>query len=413
MLKVLGMTADNASANDTMIDSLAQRLPEFCGKYSRARCFDHIVNLCAKSVLRPFDIEKKRQGQAVKAAEKEIEALLADIDLYQGGLDLPAGVDGGDDDNEDGFVDEREEMDEEEREELDDSILPVKLLLTKVWAAIRAYHPSEPISPQIRTIAYKITFSSTILLPAWHDIVVSLELPRRVLPRDVRTRWNSTFQMLDVALKYREAIDKITSSKKYDLRDLELDEEEWTMAAELLKVLKVSTRSLAPGAHARAQSRAACFSRINTRCCTWPPSSCICPYCSLTHYSRFSCFPMQPSSSRAPAHPSSMSFLRWIILTTASPRSPSTQHTPSLFTLQLPSAARPVTVTTGRQTIASSIALQWVSAIRTVVQTTLTRTRACAALASVSPGMEVRLFRGGTLGGGVDCRGMTAAHRGV
>ncbi|RDX45217.1 hypothetical protein OH76DRAFT_1301612, partial [Lentinus brumalis] len=69
--KVLAMTADNAAANDTMMDILAQKLPEFGGKYARARCFDHIVNLCAKSVLRPFDVEKRRQGDAVQDAEKE------------------------------------------------------------------------------------------------------------------------------------------------------------------------------------------------------------------------------------------------------------------------------------------------------------------------------------------------------
>lgn len=111
--------------------------------------------------------------------------------------------------------------------------------------------PANFICPQIRTIAYKISFSSTILLPAWHDIVASLELPRRVLPRDVRTRWNSTYQMLEVALKYREAVDLITSSKKYDLRELELEDDEWTMAEELRKVLKVSTWPLALVTHAR------------------------------------------------------------------------------------------------------------------------------------------------------------------
>ncbi|RPD59517.1 hypothetical protein L227DRAFT_478263, partial [Lentinus tigrinus ALCF2SS1-6] len=95
-----------------------------------------------------------------------------------------------------GFVDERDEMGEDEREELEASIAPVKAVLTK-----------------IRTIAYKILFSSTILLLAWNQIVESCGLPPRVLPRDVRTRWNSTYKMLEVALKYKDAVEKITAGK--------------------------------------------------------------------------------------------------------------------------------------------------------------------------------------------------------
>ncbi|RPD52226.1 hypothetical protein L226DRAFT_426232, partial [Lentinus tigrinus ALCF2SS1-7] len=53
--KILGVTTDNATSNNTTIDVLVQKLPGFGGKFSWTRCFDHIVNLCAKSVLRPFN----------------------------------------------------------------------------------------------------------------------------------------------------------------------------------------------------------------------------------------------------------------------------------------------------------------------------------------------------------------------
>ncbi|RPD52225.1 hypothetical protein L226DRAFT_464445 [Lentinus tigrinus ALCF2SS1-7] len=47
--------------------------------------------------------------------------------------------------------------------------------------------------------------------------------------------------MLEVALEYCEAIDKITGrgNKKYDLRELELTDDEWEMAEQLRKVLKL------------------------------------------------------------------------------------------------------------------------------------------------------------------------------
>ncbi|KAH9903889.1 uncharacterized protein BXZ73DRAFT_29533, partial [Epithele typhae] len=51
---ILAVTGDSAAANDTMVDELYKRLDNFGGQCNRARCFDHVVNLCAQSVLRPF-----------------------------------------------------------------------------------------------------------------------------------------------------------------------------------------------------------------------------------------------------------------------------------------------------------------------------------------------------------------------
>ncbi|KAJ7713076.1 hypothetical protein DFH07DRAFT_825557 [Mycena maculata] len=48
-----------------------------------------------------------------------------------------------------------------------------------------------------------------------------------MIPRDVRTRWNSTYDMLYFSQNYRPAIDAITSEKSYKLRRYELDETEW------------------------------------------------------------------------------------------------------------------------------------------------------------------------------------------
>jgi hypothetical protein len=59
-----------------------------------------------------------------------------------------------------------------------------------------------------------------------------------MMPRDVSTRWNSTFDMLDFALTYRVAIDEITSNRDLNLRKHELQDNEWEIAENLRDSLK-------------------------------------------------------------------------------------------------------------------------------------------------------------------------------
>ena len=59
------------------------------------------------------------------------------------------------------------------------------------------------------------------------------------MPRDMSTRWNSTFDMLDFALQYRAAIDDLTSNKTAGLRQYEISNEEWHIVDQLHNALKV------------------------------------------------------------------------------------------------------------------------------------------------------------------------------
>ena len=65
------------------------------------------------------------------------------------------------------------------------------------------------------------------------------KLPAHLIPRDVKTRWNSTYDMMKIALKYRSAIDDITANKSLKLRKFELDDKDWKIIRDLLRVLKV------------------------------------------------------------------------------------------------------------------------------------------------------------------------------
>ena len=65
-------------------------------------------------------------------------------------------------------------------------------------------------------------------------------MPRlQMMPRDVTTRWNSTYDMLEFAVEYREALESITGNQKMKLRQYELTEDDWKIATQLRDILKV------------------------------------------------------------------------------------------------------------------------------------------------------------------------------
>ncbi|CDO72042.1 hypothetical protein BN946_scf184943.g77 [Trametes cinnabarina] len=189
--KMLAVTCDNASNNDTMIDALELDVPSFGGRKMRTRCFDHIAHLVAKSVTRLFDQKEAGGKEGIGSelhSDMDREELVARLQLYR-----ESGGDG--DDDEDGLVDELSTLSEEDRAEVLENIRPVRTVLAK--------------------------------------------LPEKLIPRDVRTRWNSTYEMLDVAVQYRKAVDVFCADKENKLRQYELTEQEWTIATQLRQPLRV------------------------------------------------------------------------------------------------------------------------------------------------------------------------------
>lgn len=91
----------------------------------------------------------------------------------------------------------------------------------------------------MRKVAFAIKNSTTIILPQWFSILRDLETAERMMPRDVTTRWNSTFDMLDFAVDHVTAIDTITADRDMKLRQYELSEGDWAIARQLRDVLKV------------------------------------------------------------------------------------------------------------------------------------------------------------------------------
>ncbi|PPQ85824.1 hypothetical protein CVT25_003349, partial [Psilocybe cyanescens] len=137
--KILSITADNASNNDTMIDCLSVILDNFP----------------AKSVIKQFDVPKAKSEQSTR--------------------DIPSNEEGSEDKPADTWVDFREGLSEEERKKLDVSIQPVRSMLVK-----------------LHKVAFALN-STTLLLPTWYEALTTHHLPRQMMLHNVSTHWNSTF----------------------------------------------------------------------------------------------------------------------------------------------------------------------------------------------------------------------------
>jgi len=116
-----------------MVEELANILPGFPGESARTRCFAHIINLVAKSLLKQFDSPgKPNQSSGLSQIEEEMDRLEVDLEYEETQTQLEARdeIDEGDDD--DGWVDEVAKLTGGEREDLRKSVVPVRVVLVKV-----------------------------------------------------------------------------------------------------------------------------------------------------------------------------------------------------------------------------------------------------------------------------------------
>src|SRR5271156_2890578 len=136
MKYILSVTSDNASNNDKMIENLADRLDNFPGAANQTRCFLHILNLTAKSVIKQFEVPKKKLNEAGQdendfgEAVDALQALSVEIED-----DEPSYFDNDEeakDDDDEGLEDERQGMTEEDMAMLEEELLPARRMMTKV-----------------------------------------------------------------------------------------------------------------------------------------------------------------------------------------------------------------------------------------------------------------------------------------
>jgi hypothetical protein len=227
-----------------MLASLSCDLNNFPGAANQTRCFAHTVSISAKSIIQQFDTPKYKSGEVDDGAAEALAALYKDLEVEEREERKEEEHQRNDDEDEDEpllmWEEYGEALTEEQRKEHDASIQPVQSMLVKVIISYPNPMITNQCLPYLRKISFAVKNSTIILLPKWYQTLTAHGLPHRIIPRDVATRWNSTFDMLDFAVKYCPAINTMTAARDLGLRNYELHQVEWKIAEDLGGVLKVS-----------------------------------------------------------------------------------------------------------------------------------------------------------------------------
>ena len=132
-VQVLGITCDNASCNDTMIEELIDQIGEFPGEANRTRCFNHIVALVAVRVVRQFDVPKKHNMDGTNDAENELRELAEGSDIKEAVSQTEwESTEGDDKDDVDGVEWQDDETTVLDRDTLNTSLKLGRMLMIKV-----------------------------------------------------------------------------------------------------------------------------------------------------------------------------------------------------------------------------------------------------------------------------------------
>ncbi|KAJ7831096.1 hypothetical protein B0H13DRAFT_1582379, partial [Mycena leptocephala] len=86
---------------------------------------------------------------------------------------------------------------------------------------------------QVRKFSFALVHSTTKALPAWRSACGTKNMAVRLLPRDVRTRWNSTYDMLVVAVQYKDVVNAVTADRNLPLRKYELSDSDWMIVEDM------------------------------------------------------------------------------------------------------------------------------------------------------------------------------------
>jgi len=189
--QILGITCNNASANNKMIGTLANIIHHFPGPANWVRCLTHVVNLVVKVILHCFDGVKKhiREKDQVDnrvgdqpPEDNDLDGL-ALIDLMKDTNKEEKEMDDRDEEDDIGIEDDLNEVERALTQEVDNVAVacetkPVHHILYKVRLTPSSFGfvllsttLNIMCTPQLQKFAYSVKNSSMILLPEWNKVL--------------------------------------------------------------------------------------------------------------------------------------------------------------------------------------------------------------------------------------------------
>ncbi|KAJ6648390.1 putative AC transposase, partial [Pseudolycoriella hygida] len=194
--KIISITVDNASSNDTFFDQL-EDIFDILADDQHIRCLAHIINLAAQDMLKSLNYFTSDPDEEPPQAEGECEdelnnEVLEDIDLDAEIIDC-----------------DESELSQEDNE---NTIIKLRTLVRKIRKSVQLRQKLKKMCS-----IYVLKYLTPIL--------------------DVMTRWNSTYDMI-LRAEYLKVPLKMLFSGEKSLASLRITDRQWLELSEVKKVLQ-------------------------------------------------------------------------------------------------------------------------------------------------------------------------------
>ncbi|QRW00786.1 hAT family dimerization protein [Ceratobasidium sp. AG-Ba] len=233
--KVLSICLDNASNNDTLVESLARLIPSFRGPRNRVRCLAHIINLMAKAFLSLFTRPPRRKKAAEPSKQQALTASSAAVQIDQSSGDIEEDTD-----------DVLKPHTDPDKQEFDDRKIQKNVQKALDAMAAEKVVPKREQLQEGRSIMTKVAglarrvHASTSLRERFEELATkNASSEQRVLTKRVDTRWDSDYDCLESHVHFKLETQLLTADPGLKLKSYALSEPQWALADEMLTVLEI------------------------------------------------------------------------------------------------------------------------------------------------------------------------------